>query len=51
MNNKPVLTSKLARAASLDAANRQMRKAGRTEWNIDDWNLAAETYRQIMETQ
>ena len=34
------LTSDLARAAAMDAANRQMRVNGRAAWNIADYNLA-----------
>ena len=42
------ISEKLARAASLDAANRQMRDAGRTSWNEDDWNLACEVFGRLM---
>jgi len=41
------MTRELAFAAGTDAANRQMRKAGRTRWNLDDRNLAGETTVRI----
>ena len=42
------LTYNLAMAAGQDAGNRSMRKAGRTQWNDDDWDAAAaETQRLI----
>lgn len=40
--NKPTLTYPLLMAASRDAGNASMRKAGRTAWNEDDWNAACE---------
>jgi hypothetical protein len=41
-------TYKIAMAAGQDAGNRNMRKHGRTEWNGDDWNIAAEVMAQVM---
>jgi hypothetical protein len=41
------LTEVLARAAAKDAANAQMRKAGRKKWNIDDWNLSCQVLRKL----
>lgn len=38
----------LARAAGKDAANRQMKAAGRTAWSKDDYNLATSTYNRLM---
>ena len=35
------MTYRIAYSAGLDAANRQMRSAGRAAWNEDDANLAA----------
>lgn len=35
------MTRTLAFAAGKDAADRQMRKAGRRRWNLEDQNLAA----------
>lgn len=35
------------RASSQDAADMQMRAAGRTRWNDDDWNLNAETLERL----
>jgi hypothetical protein len=40
---------KLAMAAGRDAANRQMRKAGRTAWNEDDWNTAASLVQRLLD--
>ena len=41
------MTPKLAYAAAHDAANRQMRAAGRNTWSEDDYGLACDTYRAI----
>lgn len=41
-------TYKIAMAAGRDAANKQMRQAGRTSWNEDDWNLAAEIVERLV---
>lgn len=41
------LTRELARAASCDAANRQMRAAGRTAWNEDDADLACAEFERL----
>lgn len=39
-------TRELAQSASFDVANRQMRKAGRKQWNRDDYDAAwKEFYR------
>lgn len=37
----------LAHAAGWDAGNRSMREAGRSTWNEDDWNAAAEAFEKI----
>ena len=37
------MTYRIAYSLGLDAANRQMQRAGRTAWNEDDANLAAHT--------
>ena len=42
------LTASLARASGLDAGNMQMRKAGRTKWNLADRNRAAEVTNRLM---
>lgn len=39
---KSTLTYKQVMAAGQDAGNRSMKKAGRTSWNEEDWNAAAE---------
>jgi len=44
---KITLTYSLAMAASRDAGNRSMRKAGRKRWNVADWNVAAEVFNRI----
>lgn len=36
------------RASALDATNRQMRGAGRTCWNADDWDKAADELDQLI---
>jgi hypothetical protein len=38
---------KIARAAGADAANRQMRKAGRTIWSDEDYALACVEFNRI----
>src|SRR5271166_3257694 len=46
--NPATVTPAIARAAGADAANRQMKKAGRTKWSRADYNLAARTYAKLM---
>lgn len=41
-------TYKIAMAAGRDAANRQMKAAGRIAWNEDDWNTAAKVSGELM---
>lgn len=36
------ITVAIARAAAQDAGNKHMKDAGRTTWNEEDWNAAAE---------
>ena len=43
-----VMDRKLAFAAAMDAANRQMRRAGRATWNRDDLALAADTRLRLL---
>jgi len=46
---KPIiLTRDLAYATGVDAANAQMRKAGRTQWNHADGYLAALTTNRLV---
>jgi hypothetical protein len=45
----PRLDRDLARAIGQDAANAQMRKQGRTQWNLDDWNLAARITNDLVD--
>lgn len=42
------VTYQIAMAAGKDAANRQMKAAGRTVWAVEDFDLAAETVRKLM---
>ena len=41
------MTERMAHAAAMDAANRQMRSAGRTAWSADDLDLAVETFSKL----
>ncbi len=41
------MTRDIASAASMDAANRAMRKAGRVAWNADDYEVAVETFNKL----
>jgi hypothetical protein len=41
-------TPKLLADAAKDHANRQMRAAGRTIWNDEDYKLASNTYSRLM---
>lgn len=42
------VTYKIAMAAGQDAGNKQMKSAGRTSWNEDDFNLAADMANRVM---
>jgi hypothetical protein len=42
------LTPALAYASGQDAGNRSMRAAGRTHWNLEDWNVAAEVTTRLL---
>lgn len=44
---KPQMTGQLAHAASMDAGNRSMRKAGRAHWNQDDYNACWLEYGRL----
>ncbi len=44
---KLTLTPKLIAAASLDAGNAAMHKAGRNKWNEDDYNAAAKENNRL----
>uniref|UniRef100_A0A6M3JQ92 Uncharacterized protein n=1 Tax=viral metagenome TaxID=1070528 RepID=A0A6M3JQ92_9ZZZZ len=41
------ITREIARSIGRDAANRNMKKGGRTEWNEDDWNVGAEACAKV----
>jgi hypothetical protein len=45
-----IATEKLALAAGLDAGNRSMRKAGRTSWDVSDWDVATAEYMRVRAT-
>lgn len=44
---RPRMTYELAMAAAKDAANAQMRKAGRKAWSQEDYNRAVETFNAL----
>lgn len=41
------MTYKLAHAIGWDAGNRNMRKNLRTDWNEEDWNVAAAEFERV----
>jgi hypothetical protein len=46
---KPItITYQLAMAAGRDAGNRSAKAAGRTAWNEDDFNTAAEVTTRLL---
>lgn len=47
MRRQSELTEAMAHAAASDAANRQMRKAGRTAWSREDFDLAVNTFEEL----
>lgn len=47
-NMKLLLTTKLIWAAATDAANRQMRRAGRTSWSKADLRKAVLTFNRLL---
>lgn len=47
--NSMTLTKVMAYAAGQDAGNASMRKAGRIEWNEDDFNAAAAEFARLVE--
>jgi len=49
MVNRVEPTWKLLVGAAMDAANGQMRRADRTAWNEDDYNLASDTLARLTE--
>ena len=38
----------MAHAAAWDAGNESMRAAGRTKWNLDDWNAMCAEFSRLM---
>lgn len=44
------MTYKLAMAAGADAANRSMRKAGRTKWSKKDYQICCDTVARLLPT-
>jgi len=45
--SKVTMTEALARDIAVDAANAQMRTAGRKKWDRDDYNLAVREYVKL----
>ena len=43
------LTPEIARAAGWDAADRSMRDAGRTVWDVDDYNEAVRVTNALLD--
>ena len=50
MRSRIKLDYDLCMAIGKDAGNRNMRKHNRNAWNIDDWNVAAETANKLLLT-
>lgn len=48
---RPRLTDTLARSAAQDAANRRMRKGGRTRWTRGDYNEAVRVLNSLKEQE
>lgn len=44
---KAEITYEIAQAASYDAANRNMKAAGRGKWNVEDYQAAAEEFNRL----
>jgi hypothetical protein len=42
-----LLSPAIARAAGRDAGNKSMRLAGRTIWDAEDFDMAADTYERL----
>lgn len=51
MRNILLPLDQLARAAATDKANRRMRRQGRTEWSLEDYNAAVAEYYRIMKDE
>jgi len=45
--SKPKITYSLALAAGRDAGNRSMREGGRSQWAVEDWNVACGTFARL----
>jgi len=45
--SRPTMTRELAWAAGTDAGNNSMRRAGRSVWNKDDYDLAVDTFNRL----
>lgn len=44
----PPISYRVAWAAGHTVANRRMRRAGRTKWNVADYNAACRTFNLLM---
>jgi len=49
LSHKPVVTLDMCYAAGQDAGNRSMKKAGRTKWSIEDFNVAANVCNTLLD--
>ena len=47
MSGRVRMTYEIAHAASTDAANARMRKAGRTKWSAGDYNEAVRVFNRL----
>jgi hypothetical protein len=43
------LSDDIIRAAAKDAGNRAMRRAGRTQWSIDDYNRSVQEHARLLD--
>lgn len=46
-----IMTPSLAWSAATDAGDRSMRAAGRTAWDEEDWDVAAEQFAKLCSHQ
>jgi hypothetical protein len=47
----PEVVYQLAMGAGKDAANRNMKKAGREKWDVSDWNVMCDEVDRILGPQ
>ena len=46
--SKPTMSYDIAMAIFKDAANRSMRKAGRTVWSVEDFNAGVDAFDRCL---